>query len=237
MKKIYLLPIALVTVLLVSCSNTHEEVISTYDDGSPKLVYIMQGKKDENQQKVGERMFYQDGTLRWNKHFADASNTGKWRYYYENGQLFAEGDFSQCHETGCNWLFYNAEGGALLEGKHDSVVVSAFNTDMFPLTVGFFHGDSILVIEFYEDLCQRSSGTLVKGKRSGHWTFYFPSGVKQAEAIYIDGVENGMHCAYRENGVPYFRGLYINGKRAGVWEFYDQDGRLSGKQNFDKPLK
>lgn len=236
MKKVFFLSFVLFAMLTASCGKTHEEVISTYDDGTPKVVYVMQGKGDK-QQKVGEKMYYEDGKLRYEKHFTGGVNDGKWCYYYGNGRLFAEGDFSQRHDVGANWKFHNSDGGAMVEGKVDSIVVSVFNTDMFPIAMGFFRGDSITVKEIYEDISLRSTGVLVNGKRIGHWIFYFPTGVKQAEAIYADGVENGMHCAYRENGVPYYRGLYINGKRAGVWEFYDQDGILSGKQNFDTPIE
>lgn len=228
-----ILLLALTVALLSSCHRTRNEVIEKYPNGKAKLVYQVQGK-DENKQRVGEKMYYEDGQLRWEKHFRDEQPTGIWRYYYGNGQQFAQGDFGTNHRYGAAWQFSTAKGKALREGTFDSVTVTAFTPEMFPTTLAYHHQDSIWAYEYYEDLSLRATGQIVGNRRDGHWIFYYPTGVTQAEAIYADGVENGMHCAYRENGTPYYRGAYINGQRAGAWEFYDQDGNLCGTKNFDK---
>lgn len=209
--------------------------MSSYPNGKAKLIYIMKGKADRAV-RVGEKFYYEDGGLRWEKSFDEKAGqpTGNWRYFYGNGQLYAEGDFSINHAKGAKWQFHGVDGKPLANAKYDSTSVLVFTPDMLPTTLAYHKGDTADLFEFYEDLSPRASGQLVAGKRNGKWVFSHPNGVKQAEAIYINGVENGMHNSYRENGVPYFRGLYINGKRAGKWEFYDQDGNLAGTKNFDE---
>ena len=231
MKSKNMLLLALPVVLLLSC--THNEVVETFPNGKAKLVYQMKGKRDARQ-RVGEKMYYEDGQLRWEMHFKNEQPTGEWHYFYGNGKMFAKADCSHERQRGADWMFYSADGKALREGHYDSIRVTAFTPEMFPTTIAYHRQDSIWAYEFYEDLALRATGQLVRGHRDGHWIFYYPTGVTQTEAIYADGVENGMHSTYRENGVPYYRGAYINGKRAELWEIYDQAGNLSGTKNFDK---
>lgn len=225
--------IVIPAMLLASCNRIHNEVVSSYPNGQAKLVYQIKGRKDAKQ-RVGEKMYYEDGQLRWEKHFKDDSPNGTWRYFYGNGKLFAQADFSKNHQYGSHWEFNTAKGKALREGTYDSITVTAFTPEMFPTTLAYHKKDTIWAYEFYEDISLRATGQLVGTHRNGKWIFYYPSGVTQADAIYADGVENGMHNAYRENGVPYYRGAYINGERAGVWEFYDQTGNMCGTKDFDK---
>ncbi len=220
------------TVLFTACHKRYEEIISTHPNGQNELVYEMQGNK-ENAKRVGEKMYYADGRLRWEKQFTDDQPSGTWSYYYGNGQLFAQGNFSARQPQGSNWTFYTAAGATLHNGPCDSVVVTAFTPDLFPTTIGYCHGDTIWAYEVYEDLALRATGRLVKGARDGYWVFYYPNGIKQAEATYSNGVENGIHSVYRENGIPYYRGPYSNGKRTGTWKIYDAEGNLSGTKNFD----
>ncbi len=224
---------AAVAALMAACQNRHEEIVSVYPNGQNKLVYQMEGSK-EHSECVGEKMYYEDGQLRWEKQFKDNAPVGTWKYYYGNGQLFAQGEFSTQHPQGHNWIIHTAEGKALHATACDSVVVTAFSSEMFPTTIGYYSGDTVYAYEFYEDIALRGTGRLVNGARDGYWVFYYPNGIKQAEATYLDGIENGMHSVYRENGVPYYRGLYIDGKRSGTWEIYDAEGNLSATKNFSE---
>ncbi len=224
---------AAVATLLFACQNRHKEVVSVYPNGQNELVYQMDGAKDQPQ-CVGEKKYYEDGQLRWEKQFKDNAPTGTWKYYYGNGQLFAQGEFSAQHPRGNKWIINTADGRALHTTACDSVVVTAFTPDMFPTTIGYYSGDTIYAYEFYEDIALRGTGRLVNGERDGNWVFYFPNGIKQAEATYVNGVENGMHSVYRENGMPYYRVAYVDGKRSGTMEVYDAEGNLSGTQNYDK---
>lgn len=233
MKKIVLF--LLVALCVVSCDRVREEVILTYPNGKPELVYLVKGK-DDKKVRVGEKMYYSNGQLRAEKHFKGAKETptGTWEYYYYNGNMFAQGNFEKNHTFGADWKFYKLEKGDFFNLKFDSVKVVEISEHQIPGTVYYYMSDSIRVFQFYEDYNTRSTGMMRDGALDGRWQYFYPNGKVQLEALYIHGKENGVYCSYRENGIPYFRGIYINGVRAGIWEFYDMEGNLCGTKNYDK---
>lgn len=233
MKKTSILLIA--TLLLASCNHVREDVIQTYPNGKPMLVFLLKGdKKDPT--RVGERMFYENGQLQFEKKFSGKPEVpvGIWSYYFDNGQLFASADFSKRHDYGSQWVFYNRNGGAYYDGKLDSVYVS--NMSMFgtPGTVVFCSDNNKDVIQFYSNFTVRSTERLVDEVRSGKVFFYFPNGQPQVEANFSNGLEDGPYIVYRDNGIPYYQGNYNQGKRIGIWEFYDEQGNLTHTMDYSK---
>ena len=226
MKKTAVILIAI--VMLSACSRVREEVIQTYPNGNPMLVFLVKGdKKDPT--RVGERMYYENGQLQFEKHFSGRPEqpTGTWNYFFDNGQLFATADFSTRHDYGSNWKFYNRNGGNYYDGKLDSVYVTDLGMFGTPSTVVFCSGIHQDVIQFYSNYTVRSTERLTDGMRSGRVFFYFPNGNPQVEAHFVKGLEEGPYIVYRENGIPYYQGNYTEGKRTGIWEFYDEKGNLT----------
>lgn len=218
--------------LMCACKSNKEETVLSYPDGTPRLVYIMK-ENGNDREIVGEKSYYENGNIRWEKHFRDSKRDGRWRYYYASGQLFGEGLFDTAHQLGRNWAFYRADGSGYCDEGCDSVVVNEFSeNDFLPSAIACCKGNAKKVYMFYEDFSKRYEGETVDGLREGHCTFFFPNGVTQTEAIYADGELNGVYIVYRENGTPYYRGVYINGKRAAVWEFYDEEGNLVNTKDF-----
>ena len=146
--------------------------------------------------------------------------------YFDNGTLFASGDFSKKHDYGSNWKFYNRNGGNYYDGKLDSVYVADLGMFGTPSTVVFCSGNHKDVIQFYSNYTVRSTERLTNEMRDGRIFFYFPNGNPQVEANFKEGLEDGPYIVYRENGIPYYQGNYVEGKRTGVWEFYDEQGNL-----------
>lgn len=221
------------TLFFSGCRRVHEKVVQSYPDGTPMLVYLYKGS-EKNPTRVGERMFYNDGTLQFEKKFSGKPEQpdGIWNYYFDNGQLFASGDFSHNHEYGSNWQFFNRNGGAYYDAKLDSVYVNDMGMFGTPSTVVFCSGANQDVIQFFSNFTVRSTERLTNGVRNGHIIFYYPGGKMQTEANFVNGVEEGEHIVYHENGVPYYRGMYSEGKRVGIWEFYDEDGELVETKEF-----
>lgn len=220
--------IILATILLLSaCGHVREEVIQNYPSGKPMLVILEKGdKKDPT--RVGERMYYENGQLQFEKKFSGKPEvpTGTWNYYFDNGQLFATADFSKRHDYGSQWKFYNRNGGNYYDGQLDSVYVTDLGMFGTPSTVVFCSGKHKDVIQFYSNYTVRSTERLTNEMRSGKVFFYFPNGRPQVEANFKEGVEDGPYIVYRDNGIPYYQGNYTEGKRTGIWEFYDEEGNL-----------
>lgn len=232
--KRHFLPL-LAIVALAACNPTHEEVVLQFPNGDPELVYIVKGK-EEQRKVIGEKMFYENGNVRYDKHFDHQSEKpdGQWSYYYLDGTLFAQGRFDADHPMGKDWEFFRRDKSPYYKGALDSTVVLELSTKQIPSTVAYYHADSMMVYKFFDDYSMQSEGLLINNQREGRWTYYYPDGSPQVEATFVDGKENGVYKCYRENGVPIYIGYYINGKRANTWEFYDIDGNLSGTKNFDK---
>lgn len=233
MKRTTFATLFLTLLLITSCNRVREEVIQAYPNGNPMLVFLVKGDKD-NPTRVGERMYYEDGTLQFEKKFSgkDEIPDGTWNYYFDNGQLFASGDFTQHHDFGSNWVFLNRNGDAYYDGILDSVYVTDMGMFGTPATVVFCSGKYKDVIQFYSNFTVRSTERLTNDVRNGRVFFYFPNGQPQVEANFADGLENGPYIVYRENGIPYYQGNYSEGKRVGIWEFYDEQGNLAHTQDY-----
>lgn len=233
MKKNILLTI-IGLLIATSCGRTREEVALTYPNGKPRLVYTLTGSS-EHPIHTGARMYYENGNIQFEKFYAgkDEQPTGEWKYYFDNGQLFASATFSKEHPSGWDWQFLNREGKPYHAEETDSVCVLNLGEFDTPATVAFFKDDKADIIQFYSNYTVRSSEQLVKDQRQGRVIFYHPNGIPQTEAYFTNGVEDGTYTVYRDNGIPYYRGQYQSGKRVGIWEFYDAEGNLIRTENFD----
>ena len=230
-----LLPLLLAALLVVSCNRVREQVVQTYPDGKPLLVFLVKGDK-KSPVRVGERMYYENGQLQFEKTFSGMPEQpdGVWQYFFDNGQLFASGDFSSNHEFGSNWQFFNRNGGPYYDGKLDSVRVSDMGLLGTPATVVFCSGPHQDVIQFYSNYTVRSTERLTEGQRNGRVFFYFPNGNVQVEATFVDGQEDGPYIVYHQNGIPFYQGNFTKGQRTGIWEFYDEQGNLEHTIDYSK---
>lgn len=235
MKHKSIIPLFMAALLMAACNPVREKVLEYYPSGEPMLIALEKGKK-ENPTRVGEKMYYQNGQLQFEKTFSGKPEVpdGTWNYYWDNGQLFATADFSQKHDYGSHWQFFNRNGGPYYDGKLDSVVVSDMGLFGTPSTVSFFSGENQDVIQFYSNYTVRSTERLRNHMRQGKVYFYFPNGKIQVEANFVDGIEDGPYVVYHETGVPYYQGTYEKGNRVGTWEFYDKEGNPLQKKEYTK---
>ena len=225
----------IVFVIFTSCGKTFDKVVQSYDNGAPLLVYTYTGSEKEPV-LVAEHMYYEDGQVQFEKHFKGQPEQpdGEWKYYFDNGQIFASADFTHERQFGRGWQFFNREGQPWYEGPLDSVYVTDLGMFGTPTTVVFCSGANHDVVQFYSNYTVRSTERLVNGMREGRVVFYYPGGMIQTEAYFEHGVENGSYTVYQSNGIPYYRGQYTNGQRTGTWEFYDNEGNLAHTQNFNQ---
>ena len=223
-----------VTIAFSGCNKPYDTVFSTWPNGGKKLVFTVVDKKDGRVDRIGEKMYYENGRQMYEKHFDGDRPTGEWRFWYDNGQLHSKGNFNSNDSIGSDWVFYDSEGKDYYEGRYDSMAVLQFTADHRPLSIAFYHDNMETRFQFNENFTINTRGNLRDGLKEGRWEFFYANGQKMLEANYSGGVENGAYNSYRETGIPYFRGFYINGKRANVWEIYDEEGNLVARQDYDK---
>lgn len=220
-------------LVAAACNRPHDEVFSTYPNGAKKLVFTVIDISSNEKERVGEKMYYDNGNLMYEKHFKGDKPTGIWQYFYPNGNLHAKGDFSRNDSIGSDWQFLNEQGENFYPGEYDSLVVIELTADHRPLSIAYCKDDEMHCYQFNENYTIHTTGTIKAGLKEGRWEFFYANGQKMLEATFIGGVENGRYNAYRENGKPYLLGFYINGKRANVWEIYDEEGNLVKRENYD----
>lgn len=237
MKNTKLLFVALSTqlLLLASCSRTFDKVVQSYENGNPMLVYTYRGNQ-KSPILVAEHMYYENGQMQFEKLFKGQPEQpdGTWKYWFDNGQLFASADFSDNRQFGSGWKFFNRTGNSWYDGTLDSVYVTDLGMFGTPTTVVFCSGPNRDVVQFYSNYTVRSTERLVNGRREGRVIFYYPGGLPQTEAFFENGIEQGSYTVFQPNGIPYYRGQYTEGQRTGIWEFYDAEGNLVNTHDYDK---
>lgn len=109
--------------------------------------------------------------------------------------------------------------------ENNKVNINVPNQDAITINDGPF-------LDKYSNGIVKMKGEIVKGKKDGIWTAYFPSGVKQSESKYTNGVLDGKSAIFYENGNLRMAGYYDDGKRDGVWRLYKEDGSFDKQINY-----
>ncbi len=79
-----------------SFSQERKIIDKTYDNGSPSLVYFLNG----NNEKTKEISYFPNGKIDYEGNFKNGKEHGKWIYYYEDGQKKFEENYKNGLEDG-----------------------------------------------------------------------------------------------------------------------------------------
>jgi len=102
-------------MLLFSCGNREEVVEQTYPNGNKKIVMIYEGSDGK---VVGQKSYYLGGQVEVTGQFdANAKRSGKWIYYYENGNKWSECEYSSGIRNG-NIVTYFENGNKRYQGNY-----------------------------------------------------------------------------------------------------------------------
>ena len=228
MKKI--LVILTISLAFFACNKTNKEVVLTYPDGKPQLVYYTQGK-DADKVLVKEENFYENGQMRYSKEYNEGKPTKMWKFFYESGKAFATADYGDTQKEPY-WKFYDEEGNTLAQSS-DSIVILEINSDYSPANILCGKNKyEQTQYQFFTNFKMRSKGNLNDGNRDGRWVMWFPNGNKQTECSYSNGVAQGEQVVYFENGNVRYKGSFYNGLRIGEWQFFDENGNLVSSKVF-----
>lgn len=89
-------------------------------------------------------------------------------------------------------------------------------------------------IHYYEDGQKKMEGSYNDGNRDGQWSYWYPDGKLWSQAVYTDGIDNGLKTVWHETGEKYYEGETSNGKRVGIWKFWDTDGTFIKEIDYNK---
>jgi antitoxin component YwqK of YwqJK toxin-antitoxin module len=196
-------------------------------------------------QKHGEwrKNYPNSKQLRYKGQFENGVEIGTFIYYHENGRVQTENTYRGKSRI-CYSKHYSDKGVLIAEGlyaKNERDSTWRFYSDALGILI--------------------SEETFQKGKRNGQVITYFKDGKVAERTTYVMDVKQGQWEQNFEDGQPKVRGNYVNnqlegevtyfsdisgkqmakghykaGLRDGVWIFWDENGRPTRRETYEKGI-
>lgn len=222
--------LAIVIFALAFCGCTQDKVVEKYEDGSPKVVQILK-KKDGSLQQTGEKRLYQNGKERMSGKISNGNRTGVWKFYFDDGKLFAKADFTD-NQQGKNWEVYDHEGKQLVS-KSDKIAELHFAQDGGLCDIRVKQGDKELLYRFFESFRVCVTSQMKGNIPNGETIAWFENGKMNSYYYYRDGIQDSIYRVYTEEGGLLVSGQYNKGIKVGKWEYFLSDGSSAGIEIYD----
>lgn len=206
---------------------------------------------------------YVDG---YGKKNAENKKTGRWKFFYNNYALSAEGEFKNDLYVG-KWIYYYDDGSVKkiinrnekgeLEGEYISYFENGqvyehfhYKADLLNGTARLYraNGSKKIEGEFEEDKIKgdkryydeynnlEESQPFENGKISGMLKTYNQEGKVIGEILYTNNEPNGIAKYYHANGKISSTGNFIMNKMDGTWKSYHENGELKSEVVYAKGL-
>jgi antitoxin component YwqK of YwqJK toxin-antitoxin module len=226
------------------------EIINRYDD-SGKLIYSGPFRNDvpvgihreySGEGKVINAFRYNDTGQKLSEGIIDDAGNmnGRWKDFYQDGSVKAEGQYTDNRRTGA-WKFYNPAGkvvqtGTFNAGRPDGIWRWYYDSGALLREEEYFQGEREGdYIEYSEGGTILAKGEYIAGEKNGPWTYN--TGDFTEEGKYITGLKDGLWKAYYSNGKLKFKGNYIQGNPDGTQTHYYEDGRIREEQNYELGIR
>ena len=89
---------------------------------------------------------------------------------------------------------------------------------------------------FYEGNLLKAEHKYVNGKKNGIGIVYHKNGQVKIKANYDGGWQQGLEECFYKTGVLKFYGQYFNDAKHGQWKYYDDKGKLTNEEEWDKGM-
>lgn len=195
-------------------------------------VLLAKGIIDENGNKQGKwEYYYETGELKAEGEYKDDLKVGLWKYLFIEGHVEQTGRYVAGKPVGTwNWFYENKQlrkEEEYINGLPDGPSIEYSDSGSVIATGDFVDGFKEGKWE-YRIGNVKTEGHYLEGERHGKWvSTYVDTDKKQFEGEYINGLENGTHVHYYPNGKPHRRGKYVLGNRDGLWEILMPDGSIA----------
>ncbi|MFA6199790.1 MAG: hypothetical protein WC679_05230 [Bacteroidales bacterium] len=219
--------LSLIIVLSFSCSKGSKEIISSYENGNPKLVYYTKTEKGIKK-KVSEQMFYENGKIRYEGNFQHNERTGKWSYNFEDGTKFATCNYTKS-KSGFDWEIYKADKTKLVNSK-DKISGITFYTDGCLARIMIKNEKQEKEYRFFPSFNLMEDRTMKGNVLNGQTLSFYENGHINSSNYFKNGIQDGTYILYYENGSQQIKGNYRQDNRVGKWEYFKQDGSPDGEE-------
>jgi len=192
--------------------------------------------------RVVNAFIYNDNGLLLSEGIIDQAGNynGKWKDFYPDGKVLAEGQYIDSRRSG-NWKFYNNAGKVEQTGY--------YNNGRPDGTWNWYYdnGDLLREEEYFQGqrdgICTEYSangkiivqGEYTDGEKNGEWKYN--AGDISEEGKYIIGLKDGIWQSYYSNGQLNFKGNFIQGTADGQQRYYYEDGKIKEEQYFKMGIR
>jgi antitoxin component YwqK of YwqJK toxin-antitoxin module len=192
--------------------------------------------------KVINAFIYNDNGLMLSEGIVDdaGNRNGKWKDFYSNGKVQAEGQFTDNRRTGM-WKFYNItekaeQTGSYNNGRPDGLWKWYYDNGTLLREEEYFQGQRDGSCTEYsvsgEIIAQ---GQYSDGEKNGQWKF--KSGDFTEEGKFIIGLKDGVWRSYYTNGKLKYKGSFVQGNPNGLQSYYYENGKIKEEQFFQMGIR
>lgn len=166
--------------------------------------------------------------------FSDESvkSDGQFQEYYEDGQLFVEGQYDLGVPTG-EWKYFHPDGSEAKTvtyeaGQPDGDVTLLRPDGSVQAERHYADGKRTGDWQVYADEGEQQlvESHYVDGQPSGVWQVWYPNGTQRRQVPFADGKQHGTLVEWDEEGNKIAELPYVNGVREGVARLWNKEGQL-----------
>jgi uncharacterized protein len=226
------------------------EIVNKFDQDG-KLIY---SGPYRNKLPVGiHRQFGKDGKVINSFNYNDngillsegiineaGNRNGKWKDFYPNGKIQAEGQFTDNRRSGL-WKFNNIsekieQTGYYNNGRPDGVWKWYYENGAPLREEEYFQGQRDGSYTEYSVAGEIiAQGNYADGEKNGEWKF--KTGDFTENGKFISGLKDGVWRSYYKNGKLKFKGNYVQGNPDGLQSYYYESGKIKEEQYFQTGIR
>lgn len=202
-------------------------IAKEYNDAG---VFIAEGVVDTMDRRQGKwKYYYETGELKGEGMFKNNLKTGDWIYYYMDGKIEQKGKFNK-DKIDSKWLWYYPNGKVWREeyyelGKEEGSFTEYNDSGKVILKGQYLDGERTgFWVYQVGDIIEE--GKYTEGQQDSIWKSYYSNGRICYKGNYVQGVPDGKFYWYYPNGKIKTEGYYVTGRMEKKWYYFDEEGLL-----------
>ncbi|WP_276353976.1 stalk domain-containing protein [Cohnella caldifontis] len=213
--------------------------LQTIWDGNLPAVYIYDGSTEG-------KLYYPDGTLRYEGQLKDGKMNGKGKLYREDGTLWYDAEFVDNEVTGLGTIHFGRS--AVLGMPGEDIMIGEFRDGLPHGHSRYYYGDGSLAYDGeFED------GERTTGKQYDHGVLvydgqwknlmyegkgkYYKDGFLSYEGEFSENARHGYGKTYNKAGYVSSEGEHRNGVLEGYGKTYYPNGKVQFEGEFQEGVK
>jgi len=174
--------------------------------------------------------FYETGELKAEGTYKNSARVGDWKYYFPDKSIEVVGSYNQRGEKTGEWQwFYPNQQLMMTENYEDGVLEGEYweyDEEGKVLVKGqYIEGEQDGFWHFQRGI-GFEEGNFYDGMRIGTWKTWYENEHLLSEIEYDHDLMNGKYTIFYPNSVIKRIGNYVNGEREGTWSDYYDTGEL-----------